>query len=426
MTIFNNYSRLFNRRQFTTFLLGFSSGLPLALTGATLQAWFTVAGISLMTIGLLSFIGMPYNYKILWAPLMDRFIPPFLGRRRGWILITQLALIISIIVMALLDPKINPLLLAVIALAVAFLSASQDIVIDAYRVDLIKPEERGYAVALTTAGYRIAMLVSGGLALILADHFGWRATYLMMSAFMLVGVFGAWIGPEPESKVQPPTRLYEAIREPFREFMNRKNAFLLLLLVVLYKLGDAFTVSLTSTFLLRDLGFSLTDVGTAYKTVGFLAMLAGAFLGGTLIPRIGIFRALLLFGGAQATAGLLFMALALVGKNYPLLLSTIILDFFASGMATAAFLTLLMSFCDPRYSATQYALLSALAAVGRIVVGPFAAWLVKDIGWANFFMVAFLVSMPGLILLCYLRNRIDPQNTDLNTDKFVTNTVSEN
>lgn len=407
MSFKNSYSLLLNRRQLATLILGFASGLPLALTSSTLQAWYTVAGISIMTIGFLSFVGMPYNYKIFWAPLMDRFIPPLLGRRRGWIIITQLALVITITAMALLDPKVNPLLLAIIALFVAFLSASQDIVIDAYRVDIIRPEERGYAVALTTTGYRIAMLISGGLALILADHFGWRTTYLIMAAAMLVGIIGAWFGPEPEIAVQAPTGILQAIREPFREFMSRKNAFLLLLLVVLYKLGDAFTVSLTSTFLLRDLGFSLTDVGMVFKTGGLIAMIAGSFLGGALIPRLGLFRSLFWFGAMQATAGLLFMALALVGKNFPLLVTTIVFDCVASGMATAAFISLLMSFCDQRYSATQYALLSALATVGRVFVGPFAAWLIKDIGWPHFFAVSFLISIPGLILLCYLAPKSD-------------------
>lgn len=398
---------LLNRRQLATLLLGFSSGLPIALTASTLQAWYTVSGISIITIGFLSLIGQPYTYKFLWAPLIDRYIPPLLGRRRGWIIITQIGLIMGIIAMASLHPQTNPILLAGLALLVAFLSASQDIAIDAYRVDVLPPNERGFGVALTAGGYRIAMLVSGGLALILADHYGWRITYLIMACLMLIGAFGAWYGPEPQSQPPAPKRLVAAIREPFIEFMSRKSALLLLLLIVLYKLGDAFTISLNSTFLLRGIGFSLTDVGTVNKVVGFFAVLCGSFLGGALLPRLGLFRSLLWFGLAQACAGLLFIALAIVGKNYLMLVTTVIIDNCATGMSTAVFVAWLMSLCDTRYSATQYALFSAVSAIGRTFVGPVAGWMVTDMGWVHFYIVTFLLSFPGLGLLWYLGKGID-------------------
>lgn len=400
-------SLLFNRRQLATLLLAFSSGLPLALISSTLQAWYTVSGISIVTIGFLSLIGIPYNYKILWAPLLDRFIPPLLGRRRGWILITQLLLILSLLGMSMFRPDTNPTLLAFIALFVAFFSASQDIVIDAYRVDLLPEKERAFGAALLATGYRVAMLVSGGLALILADHYGWRITYIGMSCLMLIGVIGAWTGPEPDQKIAAPQNLSSAIREPFLEFIKRNNAFLILLLIVLFKLGDAFTLSLNTTFLLRGVGFTLTDVGTANKIVGFFAILLGSFLGGALFPRLGLFRSLFIFGSAQAVAGLMFISLITIGKSFFLLILVVIIDNLTSGMANAAFLAWLMSLCDLRYSATQYALFSGLFALGRVFVGPIAGWLVHDYGWVNFYIITFFVSFPGLTLLWYLRKDIE-------------------
>ena len=408
MSIQKNGSLLFNRRQLVTFLLAFSSGIPLALTASTLQSWYTVSGISIITIGFLTLVGMPYNYKIFWAPLMDRYIPPLFGRRRGWILITQLLLILSIIGMAFLHPQTNPTLLAFIALLVAFFSASQDIVIDAYRVDLLSEKERGYGAAILATGYRIAFLISGGFALILADHFGWRITYISMAFLLLIGVFGAWIGPEPDYKtVEPPKSLSSAIREPFLEFLKRENAFLILLLIVFYKLGDAFTISLNSTFLLRGIGFTLTDVGTANKMVGVFAILLGAFIGGALLPRLGLFRSLFLFGSAQAIAGLMFISLVLIGKNFALLIFVVILDNLTTGMANAAFLAWLMSLCNLRYTATQYALFSGLFSLGRVFVGPVSGWLVESVGWIDFYIITFCISFPGLILLWFLRKNIE-------------------
>ncbi len=400
-------SLLFNRRQLATLLLAFSSGLPLALIGSTLQAWYTVSGISIVTIGFLSFIGIPYNYKILWAPLLDRYIPPLLGRRRGWILLIQICLIISMIAMASLHPQTNPTLLAIIALIVAFFSASQDITIDAYRVELLSEQERAFGAACLATGYRIAMLISGGIALIMADHYGWRVTYIIMSCLMLIGIIGTLVGPEPENNITPPQNLSSAFREPFLEFLKRNNAYLILLLIVLYKLGDAFTLSLNTTYLLRGVGFTLTDVGTANKIVGVFAILLGAFLGGALYPRLGLFRSLFIFGSAQAIAGLSFVSLLFFGKSFSLLILIVILDNLTSGMANAAFLAWLMSLCNIRYSATQYALFSGLFSLGRVFVGPVAGWLVQSYGWVDFYIVTFFITFPGLILLWYLRKDIE-------------------
>ncbi|HKB63657.1 MAG TPA: MFS transporter, partial [Burkholderiales bacterium] len=271
----SSYLEVFrSRRLAVILLLGFSSGLPLALTGGTLQAWMTVEGVDLSTIGVFTLVGLPYVWKFLWAPAMDRFVPPFLGRRRGWLLVTQLALAVGIAGMAFLSPRTDLVAIAWLALFVAFASASQDIVVDAYRTDVSSREERGLAGALGVVGYRLAMLASGALALVLVagsgwiPALGWRDTYLLMAALMVVGVLAVLWGEEPSAPPAPPRTLRDAVVEPLREFFSRPRAGWILVLLVLYKLGDAFAGSLTTAFLLRGAGFSLDDVGLVNKAVG--------------------------------------------------------------------------------------------------------------------------------------------------------------
>lgn len=397
-----------NARLIASLLLGFSSGLPLALTGTTLQAWYAVAGVNVLTIGLLSLIGQPYVYKFIWAPLFDRFIPPFLGRRRGWILLTQIGLLFGIAGMAFFSPDIQPLTLAVLALIVAFLSASQDIVIDAYRTDLLLSKERGLGAALTITGYRIAMIVAGGFALIMADHYGWRITYLFMSLLMSLGIIITWFSPENAS-VSLPKNLREAVVKPWHEFMQRPAAYLILIFIILYKLGDAFTVSLSSAFLLSTLHFSLTEVGTLNKILGLIASILGGIGGGFYLVRYSLYRGLLIFGIAQAFGSFLYLGLAIVGKSYSLLIMAIAFENFFSGMSAAAFIAFITGLCDKRYSATQFALFSAIAAVGRVFVGPIAGFIANDFGWTFFFSLSFILSLPSLLLLTYLRSRYDAQ-----------------
>lgn len=390
-------------------LLGFASGLPLALTAGTLQAWLAVEAVDIKTIGLFTLVGQPYTYKFLWAPLMDRFTPPFLGRRRGWLLITQLALLGSIAFMGTLDPRASPWLLAGVAFAVAFLSASQDIVFDAYRTDVLRDAERGPGAAISVLGYRVAMLVSGGGALILADQFlGWSAMYLVMGALMGVGMLATWFAPEPDRPGRPPETLSKAIAEPLKEFFSREGAWLLLVLIVLYKLGDAFAGSLTTAFLIQGAGFTATEVGAINKVLGLAATIMGALIGGAWMVRLGLYRALLSFGLLQAVTNLGFMLLAIVGKNYSLMVVAVGLENLCGGMGTAAFVALLMSLCDRRFSATQYALLSALAAVGRVYVGPASGVLVSALGWAPFFLLTFLIALPGIALLMLMRAQLAP------------------
>jgi PAT family beta-lactamase induction signal transducer AmpG len=389
-------------------LLGFSSGLPLALTAGTLQAWLAADNVDIVAIGWFALVGQPYTYKFLWAPLMDRYTPPFLGRRRGWLLITQLALAAAIAFMGTLTPAASVWLLGAAAFAVAFLSASQDIVFDALRTDWLEREERGAGAAVSVFGYRIAMLVSGAGALILADQWlGWSATYWLMAALMGIGMLATWFVVEPEARGGAPKTLDEAVVKPFAEFFSREGAVALLVLVVLYKLGDAFAGNLTTTFLLRGPGFSLTEIGAINKGFGLAATIVGALAGGALMAKMRLYRALLLFGVLQAITNLGFMLLAASGKSYALMVTVIGLENLCGGMGTAAYVALLMALCDRRFSATQYALLSALSAVGRVYVGPVAGYLVAGFGWQLFFFFTFLIALPGLALLAWMRARID-------------------
>ncbi|CAN5384402.1 muropeptide MFS transporter AmpG [soil metagenome] len=402
------FEKYFNTRLLTVLFLGFSSGLPLALTGTTLQAWYTVSGVSIIAIGFLGLLGQPYIYKFMWAPFIDRYVPPLLGRRRGWMFITQFFLAIAIAIMAMLHPTTSATQLAFVALIVAFLSATQDISVDAYRTELLKPAERGLGTAMNVAGYRVAMLISGGIALIMAANLGWRETYFIMAGMMLLSCFVSCIAPEPEHTVLEPLNLKQAIIEPFREFMTRKSALAILAFIVLYKLGDACTGtnSISTAFLIRGLGFSLVDVGTVNKTMGIVASLCGVFCGGVLISRWTLFNCLFRFGILQALANLSFMLLAIVGKNYSLMVMVVFFENFTAGMLTAALVAFLMSLCNFRYTATQFALLSALAAIGRVVVGPAAGITVAYLGWVNFFFCSFLITLPGIILLYYLRKSL--------------------
>lgn len=393
--------------------LGFSSGLPLALTGGTLQAWMTVAGVDLRTIGIFALVGLPYALKFLWSPFMDRFVPPWLGRRRGWIIITQLSLIIGISAMAFSSPQQAPLFLAVLALMVAFSSASQDIVIDAYRTDVLKEQERGVGAAVFVMGYRIAWLVSGALALILSVHIGWKNTYLLMAGIMIIGMLSTLLGPEPTERVVPPKNLQEAVWGPLKNYFSRTSAVSLLFLIVLYKLGDAYAGSLTTAFLIRGVGFSLSEVGTINKGLGFVSVIVGALFGGTLMVKLKLFRSLMIFGILQAVSNLSFMVLAWLGKSYGMLVFAVAFENLSGGMGTAAFVSLLMALCNHRYTATQYALLSSLAALGRIFIAPTSGYLVESIGWTSFFFITFLVALPGLWLLWRLRSVVSDLRSEM-------------
>ncbi|MEH2919752.1 muropeptide MFS transporter AmpG [Samsonia erythrinae] len=408
ITLFSQRNSLF------LLLLGFASGLPLALTSGTLQAWMTVENVDLKTIGFFSLVGQAYVFKFLWSPLMDRYTPPFLGRRRGWLVLSQLLLIAAIIGMGFMNPARDLWWLAALAVLVAFCSASQDIVFDAYKTDLLPPEERGTGAATSVLGYRLAMLVSGGLALWIADRYlGWQATYWLMAGLMLIGVCATLLAPEPLNSQPAPRSMEQAIAAPLRDFFSRNNAWLILLLIVLYKLGDAFAISLTTTFLIRGVGFNAGDVGMVNKTLGLFATIVGAIYGGLLMQRLSLFKALILFGILQAVSNAGYWLLAITAKNMVTMASAVFLENLCGGMGTAAFVALLMTLCNKSFSATQFALLSALSAVGRVYVGPIAGWFVESYGWAWFYLFSIVAALPGLAILLICRETLEfTQRTD--------------
>ena len=401
----NIFHILTTRRIGVMLPLAFASGLPLALTHDTLRQWLNHEHVPLTTIGLIGLVGLPYTLKFLWAPFMDRFVPPWLGRRRGWMFVTQMCLMAGIVSMAITGPGNSILLFGFLAFLLSFVSASQDIAFDAYRTDVLSPPERGFGAAITVTTYRIAMLVSGGFALFLADQYGFSWTYLIMAFLMVVGLLGTFLSPDPDTPPSAPNTLRQAYEGPMREFFSRSYAVWLLVLVVLYKLGDAFAGFFTGVFL-EQVGFSLSEIGAVYKGMGLGATLLGALAGGGLMVRMGLFHSLLVFGVLQAISNLSFLLLALTGKSYPLMVGAVAFENFSGGMGTAAFVAFLMSLCDSRYTAAQYALLSALAAFGREFVGPPSGYLVEAFGWATFFILTFLSALPGLILLMFLKKRI--------------------
>lgn len=407
--MFSDYLRIFRQPKLGLLLiLGFASGLPLALTSGTLQAWMTVAGVDLKTIGFFSLVGQAYVFKFLWSPIMDRYTPPLLGRRRGWLLITQVLLLIAIAGMGFLDPVSHLRWMAALAVIIAFCSASQDIVFDAWKTDVLSAEERGTGAAVSVLGYRLAMLVSGGLALWLADRYlGWQAMYWLMAALLIPCIIATFMAPEPADSIPVPRTLEQAVVAPLRDFFTRNNAWLILLLIILYKLGDAFAMSLTTTFLIRGVGFDAGDVGMVNKTLGLAATIFGALLGGVLMQRLTLFRALLIFGLLQGASNIGYWLLAVTEKNILSMGSIVFLENICAGMGTSAFVALLMTLCNRSFSATQFALLSALSAVGRVYVGPVAGWFVEAHGWATFYLFSIAASVPGIVLLLLCKRTLE-------------------
>ena len=399
MTAFKDAFQVYgNRRMLCLLGLGFSSGLPLALTSGTLQAWMTVEKVDLSLIGIFSLVGLPYTLKILWAPVMDRFSPPWLGRRRGWILLAQILLALGIGLLGLTQPAAFPWLVAFLAFMVAFFSSSQDIVVDAYRAEVLPRPELGAGAAISTVGYRLAMLVAGALALILSDHLPWSAVYGFMAALMILSGAVTFWAPEPQEKIVPPKSMKEAVWEPLASYFKRSGAVEMLFFIMVFKLGDAIAGAMTTPFLL-DIGFSRTDVGTVNKGFGLISTIIGTLAGGSLIAKMGINRCLWIFGFLQALSNLTFTVVALLGKNYPAMIAAIGIENICGGLGTAAFVAFLMSLCDKRFTATQYALLSSLMAMSRVLAGVPTGYMAKSLGWPTFFAVSVLGAVPGIWLL---------------------------
>jgi PAT family beta-lactamase induction signal transducer AmpG len=325
--------------------------------------------------------------------------------------LTQSCVAVGLVLMAMTSPRTNPEQLAAFALLVAFLSASLDIVFDAYRTDTLHPHERGLGAAVWVNGYRIALLAAGAGALVLADYVGWQATYLVMAAVMLAGLAAILLSPEPTRVADPPKSLAEAVGAPLKEFFCRPQALGFLGVIILYKLGDAFASSLQTAFLIGGVGFTITDVGAA-KGIGIFATLFGALVGGVMMTRTGLVPSLLLFGLLQAVSNLGFALLAMVGKSSAMLVAVIVVENVTGGMGTAAFVALVMSLCDPRYTATQFALLSSLEALGRVFAGRPSAGIVDAVGWTQFFILTLLVALPGIWAVWSLRHRIEQEQKE--------------
>jgi PAT family beta-lactamase induction signal transducer AmpG len=398
---------LSDKRLLAVLLMSFASGLPFNLTNFSLQAWLASEHLSIKTIGLLSLVQLPYNIKFLWAPILDRYLPPFLGRRRGWILLYQAALTVCIGVMGLSSPTKDLPLLAATAVLLAFLSASQDIVIDAYRVDTIPPGERAMAAAAAAFGYRTAAMLAGAVLVSIAGYLGWRLAFMFVAALMAASMLATLRAPEPDVPGVPPKTLAAAVWHPLKALLAQNGIWGFLILILLYKVGDALALSLYSTFMLQGVGFSLLELGFAGKLNMTISTMIGVALGGWLYMRWGTFRSLLIFGIGQALTNLLYVWLALAGKKIWLLVLATCVDTMVGGMGQAAFVAFLVSLCSANFSATQYALLSALAILPRNVTGAIAGYLVPVVGWANFFTITCLAAMPGLIVLVILRKPLN-------------------
>ena len=422
------------KKMLITLSMGFVSGVPLLLTITLLQAWLTDEGISKSTIGLFALVGLPYSLKFIWAPLFDHFTISRLGRRRGWLLIIQILLIASIIILGMSDPAMNPFNVAVLATLVAFSSASQDIVIDAYRRESLKDEEQTIGASAYVLGYRIGALAAGAGGLILADYMTYQMVYAFMSAIMIYGVFITLIAEEPKNYYEP-SNFMSAIYNPFVEFFNRyvsiniasdrltnlKNRskisrrnimsntlvipILILLFILLYKIGDTMAHSLSTNFYL-DIGFSKSEIGTIVKFFGLFATLIGAFIGGLLSLKIGLYRSLMIFGIFQAIATLGFSILAYFGNSLYLLMIVISLENLAAGMGYTAYLAFIANMTNKRFTATQFALMTALMSLPRTLFSGMSGYLVEMLDWELYFIFCSLIAFPALIILIKLRRSL--------------------
>lgn len=385
-------------------LLGFSSGLPLYLTSRTLQAWMTKAEVDLTTIGLFSMVALPYSLKFLWAPVLDRYVPPFLGRRRGWLVITQALLLLSIAAMSLHNPRLGLQALAINALLIAFFSATQDIAVDAYRADILHEREMGAGAGAYVIGYRIALIVVGSIALVLADRMPWPAVYLLLSVLMLVGIVTAFFAPEPVLRDAPPQSIAEAVVLPFKEFFQRRGVLsgaVVLLFVVIYKYPDGLGNNMATPFLLQT-GFTQTEIGVVLGGVGIFATIVGVVVAGGFIARAGINRSLWIFAVLQAASNLAYYVLALIGNDRTAMVVTIVIENFCVGLVTAGMLAFMMSITNKRFSATQFALLSSLAAASRDVLVAPAGKLADTLGWPGFWLLSVAAIIPAFVLLPFV------------------------
>lgn len=390
-----------NRRMLICVFTGFSSGLPLYLLFQMVPYWLRTEGVGLAEIGFFALVQFPYTWKFLWAPVMDRYTLPFLGHRRGWILVTQLALLVSIGALGFLRPDLSLWAIAYLAAAVAFFSASQDIVLDAYRRELLPDVELGLGNSIHVQAYRLSGLIPGGLGLILADRLPWHMVFIVVALFMIVGIVMTMMIAEAIKDPTPPRSLKESVIEPFREFIGRAglgSALLVLAFLFFYKLGDNMATALQTPFF-HDVGFSGTQIGTIAKFVGTTAAIVGGLVGGLIMIKVSINRALWMFGFVQITSILGFALLSVVGANPWMLAFAMAFEYLGVGLGTAALTAFMAKSTNVAFAATQFALFTALISVPRVLASATTGMIVERTGWTNFFLICTLLAIPGMLLL---------------------------
>lgn len=429
-----------DRRVLSLLFLGFSSGLPFGVLADPLSAWLVDEGVSKTEIGLFALVSLPYSIKFLWSPIMDKMALPLftrvLGRRRGWVLFTQLVLLAAIGGMGMTMPGVDPWWTAALALAVAFSSASQDIVIDAYRVEILPTDKLAAGAATAVFGWRLGQVGGGAAGLVFADIFSWQTVFWGMAAFVVVGIIAILINPEPQVRPSAESEareqavedflerkshlrpwlaetlawLYGAVVCPFADFMTRRGWGAILLFILLYKYGDAILAVMKVPFFL-DIGFSKTEIAAVVKIFGFNAIIVGGVLGGVVLARFGMMRGLLLCGVLMAASNLVFVVQAWVGPDPRMLAVTVAVENVTTGMGTTAFVAYLSSLCTVAYTASQYALLTSFMAFSRTVMSSGGGWLADQVNWVTFFVLTTLAAIPGLLLLLWMIRRFPPQET---------------
>ncbi|CEK10273.1 AmpG family muropeptide MFS transporter [Legionella hackeliae] len=405
-----------NKRLLIIFLLGFSSGLPLALITGTLQAWYADVGMSVLATGMLSLISLPYAYRIAWGPLLDRYSLLPMGRRRGWIFVMQFGLLIGFNAMAWFSPQTSPEVMAVLAFLMACFSATQDVAIDAQRVEYLSTNEHGLGASMAVFGYRLALLIAGGLALVIAKHLGWAFTYRLMGCLMLIGIFATLWSSEPPKEASQYTNFVDSFIAPIKELLTRRGIIPLLCFILFYKLGEAFTATtsgIVMPFLIQGVGFSLDTIGYVNKMIGISSILVGGLVAGIVLMRCSLFSALLVFGLIQAATNILFILLAIVGKNLALFATAVVCDNFAAGLGSTALVALFMRLVNKSFTGTQFSLLVAVSTLPRIFSGPLAAMLQMWLGWIGLYQLSFLLALgfvPFLFMIKEQTKLIDEVN----------------
>jgi PAT family beta-lactamase induction signal transducer AmpG len=390
--------KIFSFRMLTMLMMGYCSGLPLLLTGGTLQAWMTDEKIDLTAIGMVSLIGMPYVLKFLWAPFLDRYQIPVLGRRKGWMIIFQILILVSIFGLSMSNPTTSLTAVLGWAFCIALFSASQDVVVDAYRRELMPDEELGLASSLYVNGYRLAMIVSGSLALNMADSMPFSSVYKIMALCMIPAILFTIIAPKENHHIKIPSNMKEAVIGPLQEFFTRKGAFIVLLFILLYKVGDSMAANMTTPFILQ-MGYTKSDLGNVAKLFGLVSTIIGGLIGGVMMLKYNMKWSLIFFGILQAVSTIGFAILPSMPITLSSLAIVVAFENLASGMGTAAYAAYMASLTNKRFTATQYALLTALMGVPRVILASPTGKMAEMLGWEMFFVVCTLVAIPGLLLL---------------------------